>query len=101
MREFIFAISRAIFRKPMKSRRQFGPPPGCKVRVKQLQKAKAGDRGVRVFASLARRVQIHVAKLRQDDRVLKFSDRRVAGARECDGAGMRSRERLRLTLRSG
>jgi hypothetical protein len=97
MREFIFAISRAIFRNPMKSRRQFGPPPGCKVRVKQLQKAKAGDRGVRVFPSLAQRVQIHVAKLRQDDRVLKFSDRRIASAREDDNTCMLLRNGARST----
>jgi hypothetical protein len=60
-------------------------------KLKQLQKAKAADRGVRVFASLTQRVQIHIAKLRQDDRVLKFTDRRIADTGEGNGAGARRR----------
>jgi hypothetical protein len=31
-------------------------------------------------SSLTQRVQIHVTELREDDRVLKFADRRIASA---------------------
>jgi hypothetical protein len=50
--------------------------------------------GVTVPTSLAQRIQIDIAKLRQDDRVLKFADRRVARTRKRDGAYMCSRQRL-------
>lgn len=55
--------------------------------------------GIVVGGSPAQRVQIDLAKLREDDCILKLADRRIAGPRERNGACMLERERAGLALR--
>jgi hypothetical protein len=52
-----------------------------------------------LITSFAQRVQIHLAKSRQFDRVLKFTNRRNASAREDDDTRMLVGDSARSTLR--
>jgi hypothetical protein len=66
--------------------------------------ARSADQiGLRYFSpvgwvSPAQRVQVDIAKFRQDDCVLKFADRRITGPRERDRASMLQREFARSSF---